>query len=275
MGGGRSGNHRASAGGVAEWLAMQVAISRAVSAAMGKCELTHLERVPLDVVRARQQHAAYQECLRQHGCRVLSLPAEDALPDSVFVEDAAVVLEELAVMARPGAKSRRAETGSVASALERYRPLTSIRAPGTLDGGDVLALGKTVFVGQSRRTNAAGIEQLTKLLRPYGYEVKTAPVERCLHLKSAATRVAKDALLVNPAWVETSALAGFELIAVHPDEPGAANALPVGKAVVVPAAYPRTADILRQRGLAVETLDVSEIAKAEGGLTCCSIIFQE
>jgi len=242
---------------------------------MSECQLTHLARAPIDVSRAAEQHLAYEKRLEALGCEVRSLPAEAELPDSVFVEDAAVVFDELAFLARPGAESRRAEVESIAEALAPYRKLARIEPPGTLDGGDVLQVGKRVFVGLSRRTNQAAIEQMRALLPVYGYSVESVPVERCLHLKSAVSQVAENTLLMNPAWVERSAFRGLELIEVDAEEPFAANALLVKGVVVYPAAYERTRQRLAARGLGVITVEVSELAKAEGGVTCCSLILKK
>ena len=253
---------------------MLVALTRKVSPRMSECQLTHLARAPIDVGRAAEQHVAYEKRLEALGCEVRSLPAEPELPDSVFVEDDAVLFDELAFLARPGAESRRAEVESIRQAIEPYRKLARIEPPGTLDGGDVLTVGKRVFVGLSQRTNQAGIEQMRALLPVYGYSVQSVPVERCLHLKSAVSQVAENTLLINPAWVETSAFRNFELIEVDPEEPFAANALLVKGVLLYPAAYERTQKRLAERGLAVVTVEVSELAKAEGGVTCCSLIFK-
>jgi dimethylargininase len=249
-----------------------VAITRKVSPRMAECQLTHLARAPMDMGRAAEQHLAYEKQLEALGCEVRSLPAEAELPDSVFVEDAAVVFDELAFLARAGAESRRAEAESIAEALLPYRKLARIEEPGTLDGGDILRVGKRVFVGLSRRTNQAAIEQMRALLPAYGYSVESVPVERCLHLKSAVTQVGEDALLINPAWVEAGAFRELELIEVDAAEPFAANALLVKGVVVYPAAYERTRKRLDQRGIGLVTVEVSELAKAEGGVTCCSLI---
>ena len=254
-----------------------MAITRQVSPAFAACELTHLTREPIDVGLARRQHAAYEALLEELGCEVEHLPEEGELPDSVFVEDAAVVVDELAVITRPGAESRRGETVSVEAALARHRPLARIEAPATLDGGDVLRLGRRLYVGLSARTNREGVEQLAALLAPFGYAVEGVPLDGCLHLKTAVTEVADGTLVINPAWIDRGAFAAYEQVEVDADEPFAANALRItgvgdGDTVVLPAAFPRTAERLAARGLQVRTLDVSEIAKAEGGLTCCSIL---
>lgn len=253
---------------------MRVAVTRAVSPNIGRCELTHLARQPIDVDKARAQHARYEECLATLGCQVQRLPVEPGLPDSVFVEDTALVLDELAIITRPGAASRRPETEAVARALRPYRQLAHIAAPATLDGGDVLQVGRQVFVGLSPRTNPAGVAQLQTLLEPLGYIVKGVPVTGCLHLKSAATLVATDTLLIHRAWVEAAAFGPLELIDVDPVEPFGGNALLVGETVVYPAAYPGTRRRLEERGIPVQVVDVSELAKAEGGVTCCSLIFE-
>jgi dimethylargininase len=251
-----------------------VAITREVSPALVACQLTHLRRVPIDVERTRAQHRAYEDALRAAGYVVERLPAGPDMPDSVFIEDTALVFDELAVIARPGAESRRAETVAVAEALARYRPLRRIEAPATLDGGDVLVVGRHVFVGQSTRTNRAAVVQLRQLLAPYGYHVREVTVRGCLHLKSAVSAVGDRLLLLNPGWIDRAAFDGFEVVEVDPGEPSAANAVRLGDRIIFPAAFPATAGRLRARGLRLETVDASELAKAEGAVTCCSLIVE-
>jgi dimethylargininase len=249
-----------------------IAITRAVSPSIARCELTHVERRPIDLARATRQHRRYERALASLGCVIRSLPAEPELPDSVFVEDVAVVLDELAVITRPGSASRRPETASIAAALSPLRSLRSIEAPGTLDGGDVLRIGTRVFVGVSARSNGAGRDQLRALLGPPGYTVVDVALNGCLHLKSAVTAVGEDTLLIQRAWVGADPFRDFDLIDVDPAEPFAANALLVAGTVIVPSAHRRTRRRLEARGLAVQGVDVSELAKAEGGVTCCSLI---
>jgi dimethylargininase len=253
---------------------MPIAITRKVSPGITRCELSHLQREPINVPLATRQHEAYERCLAQLGCRLVSLPADPDLPDSVFVEDAAVVIDELAVVTRPGAASRRAETVSIARVLERFRPVAAIQAPGTLDGGDVLRVGRRVFAGLSARSNREGIEQLRALLSPHGYTVEVLPVSGCLHLKSAVTHVRPDAVLLNPQWADRAAFEGYERLEVDPAEPCAANALLVGGAAIYPTAFPRTAARLERAGVRLVHTDVSELAKAEGAVTCCSLILE-
>jgi dimethylargininase len=251
-----------------------VALTRPVSASLGQCELTHVARTAIDVDRARAQHEAYCAALRAANCTVIELPRADALPDAVFVEDAAIVLDEIAVLARPGAESRRPEVDGLAAALRDYRTTLHIRAPATLDGGDVLRVGRTLFVGRSQRTNAEAIHQLDELVAPFGYDVVPVTVTGCLHLKTAVTRVADDTLLVNRAWLDVASLQHFRFIDVDEAEPFAANVVRVRDHVLAAAAFPRTAARLAAAGISATTIDVSELARAEGGLTCCSIIFE-
>ncbi len=252
---------------------MRLAITREVSPSIGECELTHLARAPIDLDTARAQHRQYGECLAALGCRIYRLPAEPGLPDAVFVEDTAVVLDELAIITRPGAASRRGETEAPAEALRAYRRLAAIQPPGTLDGGDVLRIGKRLWVGLSSRSNQAGIGQLRRLASPFGYSVESVRVKGCLHLKSAVTQVAESTLLVNRDWIDGSPFEGMELIDVDPREPFGGNALLVGDTVVYPASFPATRRRLEERGIVVEAIDVAELGKAEGGVTCCSLIF--
>ena len=249
-----------------------IAFTREVSPSIDRCELTHLGRAAIDLDRARAQHATFERVLNELGCDVRRLPPAPDLPDAVFVQDTAVVLDEVTVLARPGAAPRRPEVRTVAEALSGLRPLRRIEPPGTLDGGDVVPVGRTVYVGQTARTNADAARQLGELLRPFGYAVRPVPVTACLHLQSAVTPVADRGLLVNRAWVEPAAFGNVELIDVDPAEPFAANALRVGGAVVYPAGFPQTKARLVAHGLRVVAVDLSELAKAEAGVTCCCLL---
>jgi dimethylargininase len=251
-----------------------IALTRDVSPAMADCELTHLPRMPIDVAKAAAQHADYERALAALGCSVVRLPAGSDMPDSVFIEDTAVVLGEIALIMRPGAESRRRETSDVEEWLKHRRLLGRIEGPGTMDGGDVLVAGRSIFVGASSRTNADGIEQLRRLVEYFGYSLKAVSVNGCLHLKSAVTAVTDDVLLINRRWAPAEAFAGFALVDVHPAEPSAANIVRVGGRLLYSAGFPRTLELLVQRGLPVTTVDVGEIAKAEGAVTCCSLILE-
>jgi dimethylargininase len=250
------------------------AITRELSPAISRCELTHLAREPIDYQRAVSQHEAYVALLESLGLTVTRLRAELELPDAVFVEDTAVVVDELAVITRPGAATRRLEIAAVRDALQPWRPIAEIAAPGTLDGGDVLQVGRTVYVGLSSRSNSEGAAQLGRLLAPFAYAVETIEVHGCLHLKSAVTAVSDTLLLINPAWCDSAAFAGVDTIEIDPSEPHAANILRLDDAVIADAAFPRTAENMRARGVTVHSVNLSELAKAEGAVTCCSLIFR-
>jgi dimethylargininase len=254
---------------------MLLAITRQISSRFNECELTHLVRQPIDLELARVQHCQYEDALRALSCAVISLPPEPDLPDSVFVEDVALVFDEVAVITRPGAPSRCLETESVAQALSPYRTLLTIQAPGTLDGGDVLCVGKIVYVGLSSRSNRWAVEQLQEFLAPYGYIVKGVEVTGCLHLKSAVTQVSEDTLLINPTWVDRSIFGARHFIEVDKGEPSAANAVWIDDAVVYPSSFPRTQRRLEEAGLQLKVVAASEVAKAEGAVTCCSLIFRK
>jgi dimethylargininase len=250
-----------------------VALTREISPAIAKCDLTHLSRVPIDVEKARAQHDDYERALSALGCAVHRLTAGPEMPDAVFIEDIAIVVDGLGIIARPGAPSRRVECEGVARALSSYRELAYIEAPGTIDGGDVLVIGRSIFVGVSSRTNLSAIEQVRTLLAPFGYLVQAVRVTGCLHLKSAVTAASDDLLLMNREWAVVDSFTGFDIVDVHPDEPYGANVVRAGQGVVYPVAFPRTRERLEARGLNVTGVDVSELAKAEGAVTCCSLIF--
>ena len=252
---------------------MLTAITREVSESINNCELSFHARKPIDVVKAIAQHKAYQDCLAELGVRVVSLPAEPELPDAVFVEDAAVVADDVAVISIMGAPSRRREAHTLADALSRYRPLRFFVEPATLDGGDVLRIGRLVFAGLSERTNREGLAQLREVLRPYDYQVQPVQVRNCLHLKSACSYIGNDTVLINRACIDAERLRGFHLLDVPDDEPTAANALLIKDVVIIPASFPKTRALLEERGFRVRTIDLSELQKAEAGVTCGSVIF--
>jgi dimethylargininase len=232
-----------------------------------------MERTPIDLEVARAQHHAYVNALRELGCDVIALPAEADLPDSVFVEDTAFILPEVAVITRPGADSRKPETESIVRALSPRINLVHVREPATIDGGDVLVLGKNIYVGLSTRSNQEAITQLNELLCEFGYSVTGVEMHDCLHLKSAVTRVDDEmTLLINKNWVDIRHFESFDLIEVEASEPFAANCLPIGESIIFPTAFPKTQAKLEARGHKVVTVDVSELAKAEGAVTCCSLI---
>ena len=274
---------------------MLLALTRSVPASITQCELTHLARAPIDRGRAVAEHAEYEAALERLGCRVQRLPDAPELPDSVFVEDTAVVFDEVAVIARPGAASRRPEVEAMVKALAPHRRLALIEPPGTLDGGDVLVTPGRVFIGVSGRTTAEGVRQFAAHVAPLGYDTIALPVTGCLHLKSAvtlaslpptggsygeraplgaveATRAGRPVLVINPAWADAQYFDGFDLIDIDPSEPAAANVLRIGEQVICAAEYPRTRARLESQGIATTTVPAGELAKAEGGVTCGSVL---
>ncbi|HET9911957.1 MAG TPA: arginine deiminase family protein [Anaerolineales bacterium] len=253
---------------------MILAITRELSPRFNECEITHIERVPIDLNTARAQHHEYINVLKKLGCEVIELRAEPDLPDSVFVEDTAFILPEVAVITLPGADSRKPETETIIRALSPHIGLVHVREPATVDGGDVLVLGKNIYVGLSTRSKQAAIDQLNDLLRGYGYTVIGVEVYGCLHLKSAVSRVDDRTLLVNKSWLDTGHFKDFDLIEVDPSEPAAANCLPIGESIIFPAAFPKTRTKLEARNYQVVTIDISELTKAEGAVTCCSLILR-
>ena len=252
---------------------MLTAITREVSSSINSCELSFHARQPIDVAKAIAQHKAYQDCLAELGVRIVSLPAEPELPDAVFVEDPVVVVDEVAVISIMGAPSRRPEARTLTDALSRYRPLKFLREPATLDGGDVVRIGRRVFAGLSQRTNREGVSQLRDLLQAFDYEVQPVEVRGCLHLKSACSYIGNDTVLINRAWIDAERFRGFKLLDVPDEEPAAANALLVNDVVIIAASFPKTRALLEQRGFCVRTIDLSELQKAEAGVTCTSLIF--
>jgi dimethylargininase len=254
---------------------MTIAITRDVSPRFNECEITHIERTPIDVEVARAQHHEYVKALASLGCQVVELPAEADLPDSVFVEDTAFILDEVAVITRPGADSRKAETDSIIRALSPHRALVHVTEPATVDGGDVLVLGKNIYVGISTRSNNAAIRQLQELLDVYGYKVSGVEMHDCLHLKTAVTKVDENTLLINPNWVDNFHFKDFDWIIVDPSEPFAANCLPVNGHIIYPTSFPKTRAKLESRGYKIKAVTVDELAKAEGAVTCCSLIISQ
>jgi dimethylargininase len=251
---------------------MVLALTRPVPPSIAQCELTHLAREPIDVARAVSQHDAYESALRSIGCTVQRLAGLPDHPDSVFIEDTAIVFDDVAIIARPGAESRRGEVPGIASALEPYRPVFRIESPATLDGGDVLVVGRRVFVGRSSRTNEEGVRQLTRYLAPAAYTVTAIPVTGCLHLKSAASALGDGRVLYSRELIDPAELRGITGIPVDASESPAANVVSVGRAVLCASDAPRTRRTLEREGFDVHAVDGSELAKAEGGLTCCSLL---
>ena len=252
-----------------------LAITHVPSPAMGDGQRTYQARTPIDAARAARQHADYCAMLRRCGAAVRTLDFNRELPDCTFIEDTAVVLDEVAVLTSMGTEARRAELAGIGPELRKYREVRRVEPPAKLEGGDVLRVGRTLLVGLSCRTDAAGIAALETIARPFGYAVTPVPVRGCLHLKTACTALPDRSLLVNPVWIEVQPLRGFSLVPVPVEEPWAANVLSIGDRVCMAAGHVRTADLLGKLGFAVEAVDLSEFAKAEGGVTCLSVFIED
>jgi dimethylargininase len=249
-----------------------LAITHVPSPKIQQCELTYVSRTVIEYPRALLQHDSYCRMLRDCGAEVRVLDVNRDYPDCVFIEDTAVVLDEVAVLASMGAESRRAEPAGIEPELRKYREVQRVELPGTLEGGDVVRVGRTLLVGLSSRTNPAGLAALARVAAPHDYRVVGVPLRDCLHLKSACTSLPDRRLLINPAWVDARSLPGFECVHVPGEEPAAADVMSIGMRVCVTAAHPRTAEMLDRFGFEVHMTDLSEFAKAEGGVTCLSLI---
>lgn len=254
---------------------MMRAITHSPSPSFNNCELTFLERQLIDLQLAAQQHMAYCERLYDEGLEVVTLTVNSAYPDCAFVEDIAVVLDEVAIICSPGGSSRQNEIEGIEVEIAKYRNIERIALPATLDGGDVLRINRVLYVGRTQRTNALGIESLKRLVLPYGYHVVPVDVAGALHLKTACTALRDDTLLINPAWIDPDFFQDYKIIKVPDTEPFAANILRLPKGILVNAAYPITLHRVEGEGIAVWPIDISEFSKAEAGLTCMSIIFED
>ena len=255
-------------------VASLVALTHAPPPTLERGERTYVGRSPIDFPLAQRQHAQYCDVLRSCGVRVFTIDTNAAHADAVFVEDTAIVLDEIAVLTSPGAVSRRAEIAGIEPELRKYRTVARIELPATIDGGDVVVVGKRVFVGASARSNEAGASALQDVLARFGYRVARVGLRDCLHLKSACCALPDGRLLVNPHWIDGDGLRDFECVPIPEDEPFAADFASVGDTVIMSETNPRTAELVRQLGFEVRATPLSEFEKAEGGVTCLSIIFR-
>lgn len=254
---------------------MQIAITHEVSPKITDCELTFMERAPIDLELAKAQYLAYCDTISKLGAKVIKLSKNLAYPDCSFVEDVAIVLDELGIITSMGAESRRGEQQEVRVEIEKYRKIAVILPPANIEGGDVLRIGKTLFVGLSTRTNKQGVEALRIIAAPHGYEVISIEVPGCLHLKTGMTAIDEKMLLANKTWVNVTPIKGFKIIDVPNDEPWGGNILKIQDQVIAPASCPKTIELIKRHGINVHPVDISEFQKAEAGLTCMSIVFSE
>jgi len=251
-----------------------IAITNLPSLRMQEGERTYVPDSRVDYARGREQHAGYRDALTSCGADVIALEVNREMPDGVFVEDTAIVLDEIAVMMSMGAPSRRGEPLGIEPVLRAHRPVARVSLPATIDGGDVVRAGRSLYVGLSPRTNAPAVEALREIVRPYGYQVTAVPVRGCLHLKTACSALADGRFLVNRDWIDVSPLPESRLVGVPAREPWAGDVLVVRDRIIVSDAFPETARLLVDEGFATIPVSVSEFAKVEGGVTCMSLVFE-
>ena len=252
---------------------MLTALTHIPSQNINNCELTYVAPAQIDLEKAMHQHQAYCAMLTSLGVEVKVLDGNRELPDSVFVEDTAVVLDEVAVITSMGADSRTKETALIERELSRFREVEHIVRPARIEGGDVLQIGNSIFVGDSSRTNKEGIEAFRNIVGPYGYTVVDVKVFGCLHLTTGCTALDERTILLNPDWIDASIFSGFDRIAVPKNEPFAGNILPVAGKICVHSGFEKTIGMLQTLGYSVVPIDISEFLKAEAALTCLSLIF--
>ena len=249
-------------------------ITHAVSPNIGRCELTFMERVPIDYDLAVRQHEEYCGMLARRGVAVTTLYDNLSCADCCFVEDTALIVDELAIIASMGVVSRRSETTAIASELAKYRDLVCVSYPSTLEGGDVLQAGKNIFVGLSTRTNLRGIEEVVRILKSLDYRIFPVPVRGSLHLTTACSLIDDETVLINPRWADTQAFGDFRILHTPEDEPWGANTFRIGETVCMEASFPKTVELVHELHDDLEVLNISEFLKAEGGLSCLSLLFQ-
>ncbi len=249
------------------------AIVRRPSPRIAEGEVTHINRRPMDVELAFVQYAAYLALLQRHGVELIHAPEADEHPDGLFVEDALVVVDGQAILTRPGADSRRGEIDTIRPLVESLGlPLAVITAPGTLDGGDVLCVGRHIFVGMTTRTSPVGFDHMHRIAASIGRTAIPVDVPGCLHLKSAITALPDGSLIGVPGWFDATVFEhlGYRVHAAGEETGG--DVLCLGNTVVLPADAPHTAQIIRDLGFDVDPIDVGELQKIEAGVTCMSVV---
>lgn len=251
------------------------AITRGVSSKMESCELTYRSRENIDLNKAVVQLEEYGELLRSWDVDLVMMPASNSYPDCCFVQDTAVVLDEICVIASMGALSRQGEVSEIERLVSPWRRIRRIIPPATLDGGDVVQIGRLLFVGLSTRTNARGIAALDRLVEPFGYTVVPVRVHGGLHLTTGCGVINDETVLLNPHWLDAHAFRGLRQLHVPESEPWAANTIRVDNAVCLEDGAPRTLELVQPFAKRIATLDISEFRKAEGSLSCLSLIFRD
>jgi len=253
---------------------MLIALTHTVSPSLAEGEVTFIDREPVDYDLALQQHAAYCNALEQCGVEVKRLSVNPDSPDSCFIEDTAIVVDEAIIATNIGSPTRQHESKNVALELARYREIIRIQPPATIDGGDVLRVGRRIYVRVSGRTNDQGFHELAQILQPWNYEVIPVELKNCLHLKTACTAIDDETILLNPHWVAPEVFSDYKVLSVPEEEGWAANTIRVGGTVLLQRGFPQTLQIVEKYHDSIATLDISEFRKVEAGLSCLSIIFQ-
>ncbi len=252
---------------------MKYALTRGIPSSFDQCIKPENDPQPIDVALARQQHQCYREILSELGRTVLLLPPDDELPDCPFVEDTAVVVGNKAFITHPGAVSRRGETAATAEILGHFLELTRMKPPATLDGGDVLRVGTTIFVGRTERTNDAGIQTLAEWAGP-SHTVIPVELMGALHLKSIVNALSDDLVVISGDGIDPAVFSGYKILKAPKEEAPHLSFLPLGDRVLLPLDCPETGRMFQEEGFTLIPLDVSEIRKAQAGLTCMSVLFE-
>lgn len=253
---------------------MLTAITHKPSPHLNNCELTFLSAQQIDYQKAQTQHKNYCKMLSDLGANVITLDENLEMPDCAFVEDTAIVFDEIAIITSMGVSSRRGETKVIEKKLEEFRPVKKIELPAQIEGGDVLQIGKSLFVGNSSRTNLEGIEALREIVTSFGYKVFAVEVRGSLHLTTACTALDAETILVNPEWIQTEVFKDLRKINLPQNEPFAANILRIGKTICIHSEFTETAEKIEKLGYKIRQINISEFLKAEAGLTCLSLVFK-
>ena len=251
---------------------MLIALTHTVSPSLAEGEVTFIDRQTVDYELALQQHATYCNALEKCGVEVKRLSVNPDSPDSCFIEDTAIVVDEVIIVTTIGSPARQHESRNVAPELARYGEIIHIQLPATIDGGDVLRIGRRLYVGVSGRTNSQGFHELAQILQQWNYEVIPVELKSCLHLKTACTAINEETVLLNPHWVAPEVFSDYNVLSVPEEEGWAANTIRVGNTVFLQYGFPETLKLVEKYHDSIVTLDISEFRKVEAGLSCLSII---
>jgi dimethylargininase len=251
----------------------EFAIVRNIPNSFPQCITAFSGKSPIDVILAQQQHELYCKTLVELGLKLVRIEADNSLPDCCFTEDAAIVTDVLGIISLPGTESRHAEIIEMEKALTSFKKIRHIAAPATIEGGDVLKIGKKLFIGNSARTNDEGIKQVANMVSELGYEVIPVKIRNTLHLKTVCTYLGNNCIIYADGHFDENIFAEYDKIIVPATESYCANTLVVNGKVLIPKGFPLTRSLIEKKGFSVIELDMSEIEKADGALTCLSVIF--